>query len=107
MSCKARAFLSGAVLACLLASAATLVVTIACAGVNPVNPARCQGKTDCADGQCCAADYGCCGIWNGSEVCCGASFPHYCRSTNKCYQYFTDAQNACGTSYVICGGAVQ
>lgn len=40
------------------------------------------------------------------KKCCNPEFPHHCENTHKCYQYFTDAQAACGNSYEICGGPI-
>lgn len=48
-----------------------------------------------------------CGYFNGYCRYCDTRYPHYCPSNNTCYQYFTGAQEACGNSYVICGGPVQ
>ncbi|MBD1547463.1 hypothetical protein [Roseibium aggregatum] len=48
-----------------------------------------------------------CGYFNGYCRYCDTKYPHYCPSNNTCYQYFTGAQEACGNSYVICGGPVQ
>jgi hypothetical protein len=107
MSRKLGGLISGVALACLLAAVSVLVVSFACAGTPSQPTQRCVGQTDCADGNCCDAAYGCCGIFSGKEVCCPSNTPHYCRSTNLCYGLFTDAQRACGTSYVICGGVVR
>lgn len=58
---------------------------------------------------CPAADPGdaLCGYFNGYCRYCDTKYPHYCPSNNTCYQYFTGAQEACGNSYVICGGPAQ
>lgn len=48
-----------------------------------------------------------CGFFNGYCRYCDVDYPHYCPSTNKCYKYFTGAQEACGNNYVICGGPVR
>jgi hypothetical protein len=55
------------------------------------------------DCNCSAPKTACCVRHNR---CCDPKFPHHCQNTGRCYQFFNDAQNACGTSYEICGGPV-
>lgn len=75
-----------------LAAIATVTTGSLC-DKNPTGP-----KDGCGGG--CKSGYGCC---YKSGLCCPGSTPHYCANTNRCYQYFTEAQNACGSSYEICG----
>jgi hypothetical protein len=58
------------------------------------------GETDCGDGHCCRAGYGCCGVFGGEEVCCSADYPHYCPSTNRCYRTMPSC------NFRLCGGVV-
>jgi len=44
--------------------------------------------------------WGCC-VRGG--VCCDSRLPHHCQNTRRCYEFFTEAQAACGNDYEICG----
>jgi hypothetical protein len=78
-----------------------LVVANMAAANETTNTRKCSGgQTDCADGHCCNAGDGCCGIHGGQEVCCSADFAHYCPSTNKCYRTMPSCD------FVLCGGVI-
>jgi hypothetical protein len=61
---------------------------------------NCPTGTDCGDGGCCNPGNGCCGLVNGVEACCPTGYPHFCRSTNKCYQFMPDCDS------IVCHGVV-
>jgi len=74
-------------------------------GAAPVSPA--PHKPGSAVAQSCPpADPGeaFCGFFGGWCRYCDQDYLHYCPSNDTCYRYFSDAQEACGNSYVICGG---
>jgi hypothetical protein len=50
--------------------------------------------------------YSYCGIFSEQCVYCKYSQPHYCPSTDACYDTIAGASAACGQSFVVCGRPV-
>jgi hypothetical protein len=88
---------SGLGLLLLLTVGAAVLTMVACMqGNDPL--ALSTGGCNCSppNSACCVAHH----------KCCDPAYPHHCAETSKCYKYFTDAQQACGNNYEICGGPV-
>jgi len=78
----------------LLAACVTLLALSACT-TSPTGAGSCNCKPP--NTACCV----------NHNKCCDPQYPHHCNETGKCYMYFTDAQQACGNNYEICGGAAR
>jgi hypothetical protein len=87
----------------ILGGAAALGAGLAAAslGGGAADTSTCSaGETDCADGHCCRAGYGCCGVYGNVEKCCPGDYPHYCPSRDKCYRTLPSCD------FSLCGGPV-
>lgn len=58
-------------------------------------------SVDCGDGTSCPDNHSCCGS-GMSGACCPSDKPHWCKTINKCYRTWQDAQNACGDDWEVC-----